>query len=69
MRTISIGFPSMKPKLTLWGGTGDEEKFVIRGITKKPYVWAYGVKYPLTSQEIRVMHQMMDTLGTLKGGE
>ena len=39
MRSISIGIPSGKAKMTLWEGTEDEEKFDIkfprRGI---PYV-------------------------------
>ena len=61
MISISIGFPSGTAKLTLWGGTEDEEQFKIKGLNKKPYVMAHGIKYPLTSQETELLHDMMDS--------
>lgn len=67
MRSISIGVPSGKAKMTLWEGTEDEEKFDIkfprRGI---PYVFAYGVKYPLTREEIQELKKLR-TITTTKG--
>ena len=59
MRTISVGVPSGKLKLTLWDGTEDAEQFVIHGISSdKPYVKAYGKLYPLTPKEIKLARQM-----------
>lgn len=58
MRSISIGVPSGKPKMWLWEGTEDAEKFEIKGINRKPYVKAYGVRYDLTDKEIEVLHKM-----------
>jgi len=66
LRPISVGYPSMTAKLTLWAGTENEEKFTIKGINKKPYVKAYGIRYELTPQEVRMMHNMMDIFK--KGG-
>lgn len=63
MRTISVGFPSMTPKLTMWEGTDDEEKFTIKGLSTKPYIKAYGVRYELTSQEARTAQEMVKALG------
>lgn len=53
MRSISIGIPSGKAKMTLWEGTEDEEKFEIKSSKSGiPHVVAYGIKYPLTEEEI-----------------
>ena len=62
MRTVSIGFPSLVPKLTMWEGTDDEEKFTIKGLNRKPYIKAYGVRYELTSQEAKTAQEMVKTL-------
>lgn len=55
-RPISIGFPSGKLKMTLWGGTEDKETFPIMGTnTNQPYCKAYGIRYNLTETEIKNM--------------
>ena len=62
-RPISVGFPSGKLKMTLWEGTEDEEAFRIYAIkTDKPYVKAYGVRYELTVEEIKIARQMQKAL-------
>lgn len=68
MRTISIGFPSMTPKLTMWEGTEDEEQFVIKGLKTKPYIKAYGIRYDLTAQEVKTMKHMLQAMQVFKGG-
>lgn len=58
-RPISVGVPSGTLKMTLWAGTEDEETFPIRSAKRgTPYVKAYGVKYELTPEEIRLMRQL-----------
>lgn len=58
MRTISIGFPSGKVKMTLWEGTEDEESFPVKSLKRgTPYVMAYGIKYELTEKETRIARQ------------
>lgn len=56
MRTIKIGIPTETLKLVLWEGTEDEKAFKIRSINNKPYVLAYGVRYNLTSEEIKYLN-------------
>ena len=58
MRSVSIGFPSGKAKLTLWEGTEDQENFPIKAMTKNPYVLAYGIKYYLTEEEKQYVKSM-----------
>ncbi|MBQ2856694.1 MAG: hypothetical protein IJE78_06160 [Bacteroidaceae bacterium] len=54
-RPIRIGYPSGKLKMTLWAGTEDEESFPIVGLnTSSPYCVAYGTKYYLTEDEIKI---------------
>jgi hypothetical protein len=54
MRSITVGVPSGKVKLTLWEGTEDEETFEVKSLKRgTPYVMAYGVKYELTEEEIK----------------
>lgn len=56
MRTIKIGIPSGKAKMTLWEGTEDEESFEIKSSKHNiPYVIAYGIKYELTEDEIKYL--------------
>lgn len=58
-RSISVGFPTGKVKLTLWAGTVDEETFEVKSLKRgNPYVLAYGVKHYLTEQEIRIARQL-----------
>lgn len=56
MRTIKISIPTETLKLVLWEGTEDEKAFKIRSINNKPYVLAYGVRYNLTSEEIKYLN-------------
>jgi len=56
MRTIKMGMPSGTLKLVLWEGTEDEKAFKIRSLNNKPYVLAYGVRYNLTSEEIKYLN-------------
>ena len=59
IRPISIGVPFGKPKMTLWVGTEDEQSFLIRDISsQRPYVNAYGIKYYLTEEEVKALHQL-----------
>lgn len=63
MRDISVGFPSLKVKMTLWKYTEDEEQFEVKSLNRgRPYVQAYGVKYYLTEQETQVARQMVATM-------
>ena len=58
-RSISVGFPTGKVKLTLWAGTEDEEAFEVKGLKcGTPYVLAYGTKHYLTDQEVRIARQL-----------
>lgn len=59
MRTISIGVPSGKAKITLWENTEDEETFEIKSLKRgTPYVVAYGIKYELTEEEIKYLRNI-----------
>ena len=63
MRSIKIGVPSGKAKMTLWEGTEDEETFEIKSLKRGiPYVMAYGVKYELTEEEITYLRHMQDVI-------
>ena len=54
MRNICVGIPSGIVKMTLWGGTEDEQAFPVKSLKRgRPYVMAYGVKYELTEEEAR----------------
>ena len=53
MRSVRKRMPSGTLMLVLWEGTEDEEAFKIRGLNSNPYVIAYGVRYNLTSEEIK----------------
>lgn len=56
MRKISISFPNLKAKMTLWENTEDEESFEIKSAKRGlPYVMAYGKKYELTQDEIKYL--------------
>ena len=48
--------PSRILMMVLWEGTEDEEAFKIRGLNSNPYVTAYGVRYNLTSEEIKYLN-------------
>ena len=56
MRTIKMSMPSGTLKLVLWEGTEDENAYKIRSLNNKPYVLAYGVRYNLTSEEIKYLN-------------
>lgn len=56
MRTIKMSIPSRTLKLVLWEGTEDEESFKIKSLNNNPYVTAYGVRYNLTSEEIKYLN-------------
>lgn len=59
MRSIRIGIPSGKAKMTLWEGTEDEETFEIKSLKRgTPYIIAYGIKYELTEEEIKYLRQI-----------
>lgn len=59
MRSIRIGIPSGKAKMTLWEDTEDEESFEIKSLKRDtPYVIAYGIKYELTKEEIKYLRQI-----------
>nr|DAQ31603.1 MAG TPA: hypothetical protein [Caudoviricetes sp.] len=62
MRTIKIGIPTETLKLVLWEGTEDEKAFKIRSLNNKPYVLAYGVRYNLTSEEIKYLNVLKTIL-------
>lgn len=54
MRPLSIGSRTGKIRMALWEGTEDEEFFYVRGLASEaPYVQAYGIKHPLTPEEIK----------------
>ena len=56
MRSIKIGMPTGKAKMTLWEGTEDEESFEIKSLKRgTPYVVAYGIKYELTKEEVKYL--------------
>lgn len=62
-RSVSVAFPSLKPRLTLWVDTEDEETFDVRSFKRgKPYVLAYGVRYELTQEEISTIKAMQNAL-------
>lgn len=66
MRSISVGVPSGKAKMTLWEGTEDQEVFEIKSANRgTPYVMAYGVKYELTEEEIEKLHQLQNVAGSI----
>ena len=59
MRSIKIGVPSGKAKMTLWENTEDEETFEIKSLKRgTPYVVAYGKRYELTTEEIGYLRNM-----------
>ncbi len=62
MRNIKMGMPSGTLKLVLWEGTEDEEAFKIRSLNNRPYVLAYGVRYNLTSEEIKYLNVLKTIL-------
>lgn len=67
MRSISIGFPSGKAKLTLWENTEDAESFIVHGIkSDKPYVTAYNIKYYLTDDEKQYLKSLRKSMGYFK---
>lgn len=56
MRSISIGIPSGKLRMALFEGTDEERYFDIKSLKRGiPYVFAYGVKYELTKEEIKYL--------------
>lgn len=64
MRSIRIGVPSGKAKMTLWENTEDEEIFDIKSLKRGiPYVMAYGIKYELTEEEIKYLRNMQQIIG------
>lgn len=65
MRSIKIGVPSGKAKMTLWENTEDEETFEIKSLKRgTPYVMAYGKKYELTEEEIKYLRNIQKILIT-----
>lgn len=59
VRDIRIGFPSCELKMTLFKDTEDEQAFKIKSLKRgKPYVFAYGVKYYLTQEEIKEANKL-----------
>lgn len=67
MRSISVGVPSGKAKMTLWENTEDEETFEIKSLKRgTPYVMAYGTKYELTEEEIKHLRYMQKVSSSLK---
>ena len=64
MRSIKIGVPSGKAKMTLWENTEDEESFEIKSLKRgTPYVMAYGIKYELTEEEVKYLRNMQQIIG------
>lgn len=64
MRSIKIGVPSGKAKMTLWENTEDEESFEIKSLKRgTPYVMAYGIKYELTEEEVKYLRNMQQLIG------
>ena len=64
MRSIKIGVPSGKAKMTLWENTEDEESFEIKSLKRgTPYVMAYGIKYELTEEEAKYLRNMQQIIG------
>lgn len=67
MRSISVGVPSGKAKMTLWENTEDEETFEIKSLKRgTPYVMAYDTKYELTEEEIKQLRYMIKVSNSLK---
>ena len=67
MRSIKIGMPSGKAKITLWENTEDEKTFEIKSLKRgTPYVIAYGTKYELTEEEIKHLQYMQKVSNSLK---
>lgn len=63
MRSIRIGVPSGKLKMTLFEGTEDEETFEIKSLRRGvPYVTAYGTKYYLTNEEIQAAKKLLQLI-------
>ena len=63
MRSIRMGVPSGKLKMTLFEGTEDEETFEIKSLKRGvPYVTAYGTKYYLTNEEIQVAKKLLQLI-------
>lgn len=63
MRDIKICIPSGKVKMTLFKNTDDEEDFEIRSLKRGiPYVFAYGVKYYLSNEEIEVVKKALNII-------
>lgn len=63
MRSIRMGVPSGKLKMTLFEGTEDEETFEIKSLRRGvPYVTAYGTKYYLTNEEIQAAKKLLQLI-------
>lgn len=63
MRSIRMGVPSGKLKMTLFEGTEDEETFEIKSLKRGvPYVTAYGTKYYLSNEEIQVVKKLLQLI-------
>ncbi len=63
IRQISLILPKGILAMTMWAGTEDEERFAIKGLSRgTPHVIAYGVKYYLTNEEIRIAKQLLESL-------
>ena len=57
-----MSVPSGKLSLVLFEGTEDERAFYIKAQKTKPYVIAYGVRYDLTSDEIKHMNTLKNLI-------
>ena len=63
MRSIRMGVPSGKLKMTLFEGTEDEETFEIKSLRRGVhYVTAYGTKYYLTNEEIQAAKKLLQLI-------
>ena len=63
MRSIRMGVPSGKLKMTLFEGTEYEETFDIKSLRRGvPYVTAYGTKYYLTTEEIQAAKKLLQLI-------
>ena len=63
MRSIRMGVPSGKLKMTLFEGTEDEETFEIKSLRRGvPYVTDYGTKYYLTNEEIQAAKKLLQLI-------
>lgn len=60
MRSIRIGIPSGKVKMVMFEGTEDEEAFEVKSLKRgTPYIVAYGTKYYLNKEEIRMIKKLL----------